>query len=87
MLCGLRLRRATKVGASRLSLASRRPGRRLPHGRELNLTFAFCQLVEHNGSFQLVTGRVWRGTAFGGVKGRTELPGIVDGKSLYPITM
>ena len=28
--------------------------------------------------FQLVTGRVWRGTAFGGVRGRTELPGIVD---------
>ncbi|MBT8441425.1 MAG: S-(hydroxymethyl)glutathione dehydrogenase/class III alcohol dehydrogenase [Gammaproteobacteria bacterium] len=28
--------------------------------------------------FQLVTGRVWRGTAFGGVKGRTELPGYVD---------
>ena len=28
--------------------------------------------------FQLVTGRVWRGTAFGGVKGRTELPGFVD---------
>lgn len=28
--------------------------------------------------FQLVTGRVWRGTAFGGVKGRTQLPGIVD---------
>lgn len=27
--------------------------------------------------FQLVTGRVWRGSAFGGVKGRTELPGIV----------
>ena len=27
--------------------------------------------------FQLVTGRVWRGTAFGGVKGRTELPGMV----------
>ena len=34
--------------------------------------------------FQLVTGRVWRGSAFGGVKGRTQLPGIVqdylDGK-------
>jgi len=34
--------------------------------------------------FQLVTGRVWRGTAFGGVKGRSELPGYVqdylDGK-------
>lgn len=28
--------------------------------------------------FQLVTGRVWRGSAFGGVKGRTELPGYVD---------
>ena len=24
--------------------------------------------------FQLVTGRVWRGSAFGGVKGRTQLP-------------
>jgi len=34
--------------------------------------------------FQLVTGRVWRGSAFGGVKGRTELPDYVqrymDGK-------
>jgi S-(hydroxymethyl)glutathione dehydrogenase/alcohol dehydrogenase len=28
--------------------------------------------------FQLVTGRVWRGSAFGGVRGRTELPGIVE---------
>ena len=28
--------------------------------------------------FQLVTGRVWRGTAFGGVRGRTDLPGMVD---------
>lgn len=28
--------------------------------------------------FQLVTGRVWKGTAFGGVKGRTELPGMVE---------
>ena len=28
--------------------------------------------------FQLVTGRVWKGSAFGGVKGRTELPGYVD---------
>jgi len=34
--------------------------------------------------FQLVTGRVWKGSAFGGVKGRTQLPGYVqkylDGK-------
>lgn len=29
--------------------------------------------------FQLVTGRTWRGTAFGGVKGRTEIPGLVEG--------
>ncbi len=28
--------------------------------------------------FQLVTGRVWRGTAFGGAKGRTQVPRIVD---------
>ncbi|MBK7673366.1 MAG: S-(hydroxymethyl)glutathione dehydrogenase/class III alcohol dehydrogenase [Candidatus Accumulibacter sp.] len=28
--------------------------------------------------FQLVTGRVWRGSAFGGVRGRTELPGYVE---------
>ncbi len=28
--------------------------------------------------FQLVTGRVWKGSAFGGVKGRTELPSYVD---------
>ena len=28
--------------------------------------------------FQLVTGRVWRGTAFGGTKGRTQLPGMVE---------
>ncbi len=32
--------------------------------------------------FQLVTGRTWKGSAFGGVKGRTEIPGIVDGS--YP---
>lgn len=34
--------------------------------------------------FQLVTGRVWRGSAFGGVKGKTEMPTLVqdymDGK-------
>lgn len=31
--------------------------------------------------FQLVTGRTWRGSAFGGVKGRTEIPGLVEGAS------
>ena len=28
--------------------------------------------------FQLVTGRVWKGSAFGGVKGRTQLPAMVE---------
>ncbi|KAL2105047.1 hypothetical protein VUR80DRAFT_9117 [Thermomyces stellatus] len=28
--------------------------------------------------FQLVTGRVWKGSAFGGIKGRSQLPGLVD---------
>ncbi|MCH7794442.1 MAG: zinc-binding dehydrogenase, partial [Proteobacteria bacterium] len=28
--------------------------------------------------FQLVTGRTWKGTAFGGARGRTDVPGIVD---------
>ncbi|MDP1228035.1 S-(hydroxymethyl)glutathione dehydrogenase, partial [Klebsiella pneumoniae] len=28
--------------------------------------------------FQLLTGRVWRGYAFGGVQGRPQLPGLVE---------
>jgi S-(hydroxymethyl)glutathione dehydrogenase/alcohol dehydrogenase len=32
----------------------------------------------HARPFLLVTGRSWRGSAFGGVKGRTQLPGFVD---------
>ncbi|MCP4003868.1 MAG: S-(hydroxymethyl)glutathione dehydrogenase/class III alcohol dehydrogenase [bacterium] len=32
----------------------------------------------HARPFLLVTGRVWRGTAFGGVKGRTQVPKLVD---------
>ena len=32
----------------------------------------------HARPFLLVTGRVWRGTAFGGTKGRTQVPGLVD---------
>ncbi len=32
----------------------------------------------HARPFLLVTGRSWRGSAFGGVKGRTQLPGYVD---------
>ncbi len=37
--------------------------------------------------FQLVTGRVWRGTAFGGVKGRSELPAIVERSMRGEITI
>lgn len=29
-------------------------------------------------AFQLVTGRVWKGCAFGGIKSRSQLPGLVD---------
>lgn len=29
-------------------------------------------------AFQLVTGRVWKGCAFGGIKGRSQLPDLVD---------
>jgi S-(hydroxymethyl)glutathione dehydrogenase/alcohol dehydrogenase len=32
----------------------------------------------HTRPFQLVTGRVWKGTAFGGAKGRRDVPKIVD---------
>ena len=32
----------------------------------------------HTRQFQLVTGRVWKGTAFGGARGRTDVPRIVD---------
>lgn len=32
----------------------------------------------HTRPFQLVTGRIWRGSAFGGVKGRSEIPGMIE---------
>jgi S-(hydroxymethyl)glutathione dehydrogenase/alcohol dehydrogenase len=32
----------------------------------------------HSRPFQLVTGRVWRGSAFGGARGRSDVPTIVD---------
>jgi S-(hydroxymethyl)glutathione dehydrogenase/alcohol dehydrogenase len=45
--------------------------------------FGLC-LTNDQLAFQLVTGRVWKGCAFGGVKGRTQLPDLVadymDGK-------
>lgn len=41
-------------------------------------TFVFVRLLTLFAAFQLVTGRVWKGCAFGGIKGRTQLPGLVD---------
>lgn len=35
-------------------------------------------LTSPSKAFQLVTGRVWKGCAFGGIKGRSQLPGLVD---------
>lgn len=34
--------------------------------------------VDTCAAFQLVTGRVWKGCAFGGIKGRSQLPDLVD---------
>jgi Zn-dependent alcohol dehydrogenase len=49
--------------------------------------FMTCERQITDDDAPQVTGRVWRGSAFGGVKGRTELPGIVGGKySLHRLT-
>ena len=40
--------------------------------------FYFCRKSNKKIAFQLVTGRVWKGCAFGGIKGRTQLPDLVD---------
>jgi S-(hydroxymethyl)glutathione dehydrogenase/alcohol dehydrogenase len=37
--------------------------------------------------FQLVTGRVWKGSAFGGARGRTDVPKIVDGYMEHKINI
>lgn len=44
-----------------------------PFGAPLDFSADLTYLA----AFQLVTGRVWRGCAFGGVKGRSQLPGLV----------
>jgi S-(hydroxymethyl)glutathione dehydrogenase/alcohol dehydrogenase len=48
-------------------LGHERDHRRAPAGAEISTR-----------PFQLVTGRVWKGTAFGGARGRTDVPKIVD---------
>jgi len=78
MLCERLLKPATRAGASLPSSALQLPGKKFPLGRKSNFRDFRCHL-SHVNSFQLVTGRTWRGTAFGGVKGRTEIPGLVEG--------
>ncbi len=43
------------------------------------MSFIIAHLIQNNHHAK-VTGRTWRGTAFGGVKGRTEIPGLVEGE-------
>lgn len=47
-------------------------------GRSTIIGVAAAGAEIHTRPFQLVTGRVWQGSAFGGVKGRTQLPKLVD---------
>ena len=81
MLCVLPSRLAIRDGGFRPSLASPLPDRRFLLVRKSHC-FPFSTAdPDHLSRFQLVTGRTWRGTAFGGVKGRTEIPGLVEGLS------
>ncbi|MDZ7906707.1 MAG: S-(hydroxymethyl)glutathione dehydrogenase/class III alcohol dehydrogenase [Cypionkella sp.] len=47
-------------------------------GQSIIIGVAPAGAVIETRPFQLVTGRVWKGTAFGGAKGRTDVPKIVD---------
>jgi S-(hydroxymethyl)glutathione dehydrogenase / alcohol dehydrogenase len=47
-------------------------------GQSIIIGVAPAGAVIETRPFQLVTGRVWKGTAFGGARGRTDVPGIVD---------
>jgi S-(hydroxymethyl)glutathione dehydrogenase/alcohol dehydrogenase len=51
---------------------------RMGWGESIIIGVAGAGKVIQTRPFQLVTGRTWKGTAFGGVRGRTELPGYVD---------
>lgn len=81
-------RPVTRDGVCLLSSGWPLQDRKFPHDREF---MAFRDLHMGGGPhqmtyrFQLVTGRVWRGSAFGGVKGRTEIPGLVEGLAFYEL--
>ncbi len=62
------------VDLMRAALESTRMG----WGESIIIGVAGAGKVIQTRPFQLVTGRTWKGTAFGGVRGRTELPGYVD---------
>jgi S-(hydroxymethyl)glutathione dehydrogenase/alcohol dehydrogenase len=47
-------------------------------GQSIIIGVAPAGAVIETRPFQLVTGRVWKGTAFGGARGRTDVPRIVD---------
>lgn len=54
-------------------------GQEISTRRKCSIESCCCQsLTLLLTAFQLVTGRVWKGCAFGGIKGRTQLPGLVD---------
>jgi S-(hydroxymethyl)glutathione dehydrogenase/alcohol dehydrogenase len=50
----------------------------LPQGESVIIGVAGAGQEISTRPFQLVTGRVWKGSAFGGAKGRTDVPKIVD---------
>ena len=79
MSCEPLWRLATRAGASALSSVLLLLARRSPLVRKWMRVSSRNYLLTIAIRFQLVTGRTWRGTAFGGVKGRTELPGLVEG--------
>ena len=50
----------------------------VPQNRKKKLPLENSDIYLSHLAFQLVTGRVWKGCAFGGIKGRTQLPDLVD---------
>lgn len=72
--CGYTFDRTGNVGVMRWALEACHKG----WGQSIVIGVAAAGHKITTRPFQLVTGRVWRGCAFGGVKGRSQLPGLVD---------
>ena len=58
------------------SKSSRSPQSRCTAGHRIGVAGAGQEVKTR--PFQLVTGRTWKGTAFGGARGRTDVPKVVD---------